>query len=53
MMRHDLRNGQVFPDFNGSWALNKENENALQFSRMDEWQNYQWANGKYVLRYEM
>jgi len=50
MMRHDLSSSEPFPNFAGSWSVNKGDEDALLFSRMDELENYLHSNGKYVFK---
>ncbi len=50
MLRQDISDGQFFPCFAGSWALNKHNENAMQYSRLDEIDNYLGEDGKYHLK---
>ncbi len=49
MFRHDITDGQFFPIFTG-WALNKHNEDALQYSRLDEINNYIGNDKKYHLK---
>ncbi len=47
LVRHDHRGGEFFPAFSGSWALNKDDENAELFSRLDELDDYLGSDGKY------
>ncbi len=42
---------ELFPPFAGDWALNKGDPNAVQFSRMDEVNNFIGSDGKYNLKY--
>jgi hypothetical protein len=50
MMRHDGRDGNLFPAITADWALNKDDATNKQFSRMDDLQEYIGANGKYHFR---
>jgi hypothetical protein len=47
MMRQDATNLDVFPPFDPSWSLNKDNEESATFSRMDELDNYKDSEGIY------
>jgi len=51
LVRHDIRgNNQPFPVWDPSWALNKGDEQNIQFSRMDELNSFVGKDGVFHFR---